>query len=629
MIARDEAARSGARDRAIARGALPMVAVIACMCTPAWAQSPVTPFTSEHSARGVIYNMMLAPPLDNLVDGFGMAAADLDGDDDLDLVLSGRMDGLVGLYENGGGGTFTNRSAASGIAATPAASGIAAFDYDRDGDLDLYVAQRNHPTRLWRNDGAFRFTDVTSAAGVGFTAPATGVSVADFDGDGWLDVYACVYSAVARNRLWRNQGDGTFVDVAPALGVDSTGLSYQSVFTDFDRDGWPDLCVSNDRGFGNVPNQLWRNAGGTFVDVGASSGLSVALCSMGIACADLNGDLRPDLYFTNVPDPVPPLLGVNPLMLSNAAGGFDRGEATWGVQNLKFSWAAHLWDFDNDADLDLYVVNETLPNALFRNPGLPPMADVGAAAGVTGSTASSYVSVIGDLDRDGDQDLLLNNYAGPVRLFMNQDGDDRAWVRLRIAGAGRVRDGIGASATVIAAGSDGVPRAPQWREVLCGGNGFQGQNEMGVHFGLADAVAVPQVTVTWPANGGTRVLTGVPIRAAWAVYPPARLGDVDGDGVVGAADWAQFAGWGLGAVIAGREALDFDGDFELTSADVDAFWVRADVSRGDLNGDGSVDGIDLGLLLASWGGSGAADLDLDGAVDGVDLGALLAAWGGN
>jgi hypothetical protein len=591
------------------------------------AQGTLAPFTSEHSARGVTYNMMLSPPIENLVDGFGMAAADLDGDDDLDLVLTGRMDGLVGVYENGGTGTFANRSAASGIATTPAASGIAAFDYDRDGDLDLYVAQRNHPTRLWRNDGAFRFTDVTAAAGVGFTAPATGVSVADFDGDGWLDVHACVYSTVARNRLWRNQGDGTFVDVAPALGVDSAGLSYQSVFTDFDRDGWPDLCVSNDRGFGNVPNQLWRNAGGTFVDVGASSGLSVALCSMGVACADLNGDLRPDLYFTNVPDPTPPLLGVNPLMLSNASGGFDRGEAAWGVENRKFSWAAHLWDFDNDADLDLYVVNETLPNALFRNPGAPPMADVAAAAGVAGTTSGSYVSVIGDLDRDGDQDLLLNNFAGPVRLYMNQEGDDRRWLRLRIAGAGRVRDGIGASATVVAAGADGQPRAPQWREVLCGGNGFQGQNEMGVHFGLADAAAVAQVTVQWPAGGGSRVLTGVPVDRAWSVYPPSRLGDVDADGLVGAADWAQFASWGLGPVAAGREMLDFDGDFALGPADVDAFWIRADIARGDLNGDGSVDGIDLGLLLAAWGASGPADLNLDGAVDGVDLGTLLAGWG--
>lgn len=137
---------------------------------------------------------------------------------------------------------------------------------------------------------------------------------------------------------------------------------------------------------------------------------------------------------------------------------------------------------------------------------------------------------------------------------MNQEGDDRAWLRLRIAGAGRVRDGIGASVTVVAAGADGLVRAPQWREVLCGGNGFEGQNEMGVHFGLGDALAAPQVTVRWPAGGGTRVLTGVPVRAAWAVHPPSRLGDVDGDGSVGAGDWGPVRG--VGPRARGRRSRD-------------------------------------------------------------------------
>jgi len=612
------------------RDAAPVAAAAALLllASPAPAQPSVEPFTSEHAARGVIYNVMLSPPIENPVDGFGMAAADLDGDDDLDLVLTGRMDGLVGIYENLGNGTFANRSAASGIAPTPAASGIAAFDFDADGDLDLYVAQRNHPTRLWRNDGGLRFTDVTAAAGVGFTAPATGVSVADFDGDGWLDVYACVYSVVARNRLWRNQGDGTFVDVAPQLGVDSAGLSYQSAFGDYDRDGWPDLCVSNDRGFGAVPNQLWRNAGGTFVDVGRSSGMSVALCSMGIACADLDGDLRPDYYFTNVPDPAPPLEGVNPLMLSAPDGTFTRGEATWGVQNMRFSWAAIFWDFDNDADLDLYVNNETLPNALFRNPGTPPMQDIAAAAGVAGPTTGSYVSVVGDLDRDGDLDLLLNNFANAVRLYMNQEGDNRRWLRLRMAGAGRLRSMPGASAEVVAEAPGGGPSAPQWREVLCGGNGFQGQSDTVLHFGLGASTAVRQVTVRWPAGGGMRVLGAMPIDREWVAYPPSRLGDVDGDGARTRADWEQIAAWGPGAVIAGREMADFDGDWDIDGSDAAAFWAVAAFRKCDINGDGAVDGTDLGELLAAWGAAGGtADFNLDGSIDGTDLGELLAAWG--
>ena len=160
----------------------------------AHAAGGVTPFTSEHSARGVIYNMMLSAPIVNPQDGFGMACADLDGDDDLDLVLLGRADGLVGIFENNGNGTFVNRSATSGAPATPSGCGVSAFDYDRDGDLDVFIAQKNLPCRLLRNDGAMAFTDVAAAAGVAATLPATGCSVADFDGDGWLDLHVCTYS---------------------------------------------------------------------------------------------------------------------------------------------------------------------------------------------------------------------------------------------------------------------------------------------------------------------------------------------------------------------------------------------------------------------------------------------------
>jgi hypothetical protein len=588
----------------------------------------VVPFTSEHAARGVIYNMMLAPPIVNPQDGFGMALADLDGDGDLDLVLLGRADGLVGIFENQGAGTFINRSTGSGIPATVSGCGVSAFDYDRDGDLDIFIAQKNLPCRLLRNNGGLRFTDVATAAGIDAVVPAAGTSVADFDGDGWLDLSLCVYSTSVRNRLFRNRGDGTFEDVAPALGVDSPGLSYQSVWSDYDRDSWPDLCVSNDRGFAAIPNQLWRNDEGAFADVSAASGMDVSLCSMGIACADLDGDLRSDYYFTNLPDLQPPLLGVNPLLLSSKSGAFTQAQAAWGVEHRKFSWAAIFWDFDNDADLDLYVNNESLPNTLYRNAGAPPMTDIAAAAAITGTAPTSYVSAVGDLDGDGDLDLVQNNYAGAVRLYMNNEGSQRAWVRLRVAGEGRVRDAIGASATLVSRAKTGQASHAQWREVLCGGNGYLGQNETTLHFGLGSDTAVSSVEVRWPADGPVRTLTNVPLRASWTAYPPSRLGDVDGDGTVALADWTQFVQWGTGAVASGREMLDFDGDFDLDAADVAAFWQRATLRRGDLDGDGSVLADDLAALLGAWGQSGATgDLDLDGSVGASDLAVLLGSWG--
>ena len=596
------------------------------LSVPVAAQS-VAPFTSEHSTRGVVYNMTFAPPLSNPQDGYGMAVADLEGDGDLDLVLLGRADGLVGVYENNGSGVFTNRSATSGIAATTAGSGVSAFDYDRDGDLDLYLSQRNLPSRLWRNNGGLQFSDVTAAAGLSATVAATGTSVADFDGDGWLDLYLCVYQAGVPNRLYRNRGDGTFEEVGAARGVASLGLSYQSVWSDSNRDGWPDLCVSNDRGTGNVPNQLWTNVAGVFTDVSATSGMNVSLCSMGVACGDLTGDGRSDYYFTNLPDPAPPLMGVNPLLVSSAKGVFAQAQALWGVENLKMSWGACFWDFDNDRDLDLYVNNETLPNALFRNPGVPPMADIGAKAGVAGTANLSFATAMGDLDRDGDLDLIVNNYGGAVRLYMNQEGQLRRWLRLRVAGDGAVRDAIGASATLQAAGAKGPLGAPQWREVLCGGNGYLAQHETTLHFGLGAATRASTIEVRWPAGGPVRTFTDVPSNAVWTAYPPSRIADFDANGVVGLADWAQFVAFGLGAVTPGREMFDADGDWDLDAADVAAFWSRSATPRGDLDGDGAVQADDLAALLVAWGQSGvAADLDLDGIVGAADLAALLAAW---
>lgn len=619
-------ARGSRRIAAWARRAIVAVMPVAT-CVAAVHAGNVTPFTSEHLARGVIYNMMVSPPITSPMDGFGMAVADLDGDDDLDLVLLGRGDGLVGIYENVGSGFFVNRSSGSGIVPTPSGCGVVAFDYDRDGDLDLFIVQRTLPSRLWRNDGGFTFTDVTDSAGLTLSVFGAGCSVADFDGDGWLDLHVCAYSTTQRNRLFRNLGDGTFVDVAPALGVDSTGLSYQSVWSDFDGDGWPDLCVSNDRGVGNVPNQLHRNLGGTFADVSAASGMDVSLCSMGIACGDLNGTLRPDFYFTNLPDPLPPLKGANPLLLNTGKGTFVQAQSAWGVAHMRMSWAAIFWDFDNDGRMDLYVNSETLPNSLYRNMGTPPMADIAVAAGVMGTSALSYVSAIGDLDGDGDLDLVQNNYASAVRLYMNREGSQRRWLRLRIAGQGRVRDAVGASVTVHPVGVGGVSLSPQWREVLCGGNGYLGQNEMTLHFGLGNAATVPTVEVRWPGNGPTRTLTNARINGSWAVYPPSRLGDANGDGAVDTADWAALAAHGIGPLQRGAEMFDFNGDWHIGQSDVDAFWARASALRGDLNGDAVVDGTDLSMLLAAWGATGhAADLDLSGEVDGADLAFLLAGW---
>ena len=164
--------------------------------------------------------------------------------------------------------------------------------------------------------------------------------------------------------------------------------------------------------------------------------------------------------------------------------------------------------------------------------------------------------------------------------------------------------------------------------MLAGGNGFLGQSETTLHFGLGAATSVGSIIVQWPAGGPTRTLSNLAANQVWTAYPPSRLGDVDGGGVIDLADWTQLSAWGPGALVPGREMFDFDGDGDLDGTDADAFWTRATITRGDLDGNGTIDAADLSLMLASWAQTASiADIDFDGAVGASDLALLLAAWG--
>jgi hypothetical protein len=588
------------------------------------AEETPLPFTSEASRRGVLYTMKAYPPSGGRA-GFGMALADLNGSRALDLVLLGRSNGVIGLFENDGTGNFANRSFGSGLVPAVKASVVLAFDYDGDGDLDLFVGEYMGSNRLYRNDGDFAFTEVTAAAGVGGEFATKGASVADFDGDGWLDLYVCNYfessPAATRNLLYRNRGDGSFEEVSAAWGLDLTHPTLQSIFSDIDGDLWPDLYLSNDRGPLIWPNQLFRNKQGSFVEVSEGSGAEVSLYSMGIAAGDLNGDGLPDFYLTNIPTPVPPLGGANPLLLSRGDGTYEQAQDAWGVAHHQMSWAAILWDFDNDGHLDLYVNNEWSANSLYRNRGAPPMRDIALDVGLGGTAANSFVSIVGDIDGDGDLDLIQNNHGANVRLYVNHEGSRRSSLRLRIAGVHPNHHAIGATATAR------FGDRSQWAQVLVGGNGYLGQNETTLHFGLEDAEIVDEIEVRWPAGGPVRLLRNLPAGATWTAIHPASLGDANGDGVVDRADLELLCGWIGQPLVPGREALDLDGDGAIDELDAEAFWGVASFLRGDLDGDGRIDGADLAILLAEWGTNACrSDLDLDGIVGGSDLAILLSRW---
>jgi hypothetical protein len=638
----------------------------------------ITPFTEESAARGVVYPMLAASQMNALgYLGWGCGIIDLDGDGDSDIMILGKADGRVGVFENLGAGNFLDRTTTSGIAPLSKPSGMSMADFDDDGILDINFTQLGAGNRLLRGLGGFTWIDVTAAAGVGDTGAGKGSTWGDFDLDGWLDLFICNYDGIVPgtagkpDRLYRNNGDGTFTDVAPVYGCNATGYGFQAAWTDIDNDGDPDLYLSQDRGHLNPlmqGNRLWRNDAGTLVEISAGSGANVQLFSMGMAVGDWDQDGNVDFYCTNIGTASGPMQGKNPLLLNQGDGTFVESSVVWGVQAAQpgvTGWGAIFWDFDNNGWLDLFINQQFHANRLWASEGTPPAVDVTAEAGVAGPVGTgllSFCSAVGDVDGDGDLDLLTNPVGSGVKLYINQEGQERRWSRLDVVGLRPNRFAIGARLDARV--------GAQWqrREILSGANGYLGQNELTAHFGFDNAMIIDELVVTWPLRAAhglmQRTLTGLPTSARWTIYPPPRLGDFDGNGVIDLTDFQAMKICFGAPLLPGYEMMDIDGDSTVGTLDaasfaellfggqapdcnrngvVDLVEILEDPSLdqdgdallddcgvapipGDLNGDGVVNGGDLGILLANWGSPGIGDLDESGTVDGADLGMLLSEW---
>lgn len=534
---------------------VPVIAALAPMSPAARAGAPA-PFTEEAGARGIDYTVDQPQGY-----GQGVAFVDLDNDGDPDVVLVGRAGGQVGVYENDGTGHFIDRSATSGIPFLSSSSGISAADYDRDGRLDLYFSCWLQPNRLLHNDGNFTFSDTTAAAGVGDANSGAGCGWGDYDLDGHIDLYLANWGEP--NRLYHNLGNGTFEEVAVALGVDrGDDRTFQGTFFDFDKDNDLDLYLATDKANNcsspDRHNHLYENVGGAFVDITEQSGTAACLDAMCVALGDFDNNLFQDIYVTNTESG-------NALLMNEGNGTFSAEEVVAGVESHAIGWGSVFFDYDNDGIQDLYVCNTFFgDNRLYRHEGAWPCVNISGAVG-TSCPGLSFACAAADIDGDGDGDLLVMNLSEPIRLYVNHEGQRRRWAKFDIVAEGQDVAAIGARVRI----HHGLKR--QLREVVAGSN-YKSQNEFNLHFGVNSSTLLDEVSVAWP-GGTTRTLANLETNQTYRIYPPQRLGDSDESGVVDFDDVDDFAAVLVGADTDPNHALlsDMNGDWTVDGHDMEGF----------------------------------------------------------
>jgi hypothetical protein len=481
-------------------------------------------------------NIAAAVGVDTFSLAGGAIADDFDNDGNLDLVVSSwDPSERLRIFWNRAG-RFEEAGAAAGFEGITGGLNLVQADYNNDGFVDILVLRGGwldkngrFPNSLLRNNGDRTFTDVTYAALPNEHYPTQTAAWADFDRDGDLDLYAGNESSprlAAPCQLLRNNGDETFTDIAEAAGVTNDRLAKGVAFGDFDGDGWPDIYVSNYKG----ENRLYKNQGnGTFVDVAKRLGVTEPIESFPVWFWDFDNDGDLDLYVAaysgGIAEVAAAYLGqafdekaLARLYRNDGRGGFEDVAVSMNLNAPHHPMGANFGDLDNDGFLDFYLgtgwpeLHEITPNAMYRNDGGERFFNVSTAGGFA-HLQKGHAVVFADLDNDGDQDLFeqMGGFVPADKyhdVLYENPGHAGRWISLKLVGRKSNRSAIGARIHIRI--MDGGKERDIYRWV--GSGGSFGANPLAQHVGLGDAERIAFVEVTWPIDGSVQRFTDLPVE---------------------------------------------------------------------------------------------------------------------
>ena len=451
--------------------------------------------------------------------GGGVSFADFNNDGWDDITYASEDGAQVYFFKNNNG--VFNLVTLNGISNTYKTKQVIWIDYDNDGDKDLFATAIEGINQFYRNDGDMSFTNISSTIGFFQTDLFTyGASFGDIDNDGDLDVFISNRTNTEenqRNYLYRND-EGIYIDITQSSGIpiqdedgnENSQLSFCTIFFDYNKDGFQDIYLANDK-IDNI-NRLYKNLGdGTFEDVSVASGSGIAVNAMTTTLGDYNNDGWFDIYITNTQSSQAG--NGNVLLMNNADGTFTNVAEETGTTFNSFAWGAVFLDADNDTLLDLYVsggfdgsIGSFLSAAFYHQQNDGTFV-IPQNIGFENDTRKSYSNAIGDINNDGKPDIIVCNDTENNFLWENKTVNENNWLKVKLEGVISNRDGIGNTIEISIDGQS------QYRYTLAG-EGYLSQNSFYEFFGTGTATEIDYIKVTWTATGIIETITNIDVNQA-------------------------------------------------------------------------------------------------------------------